>query len=406
MIATIASQPEIDLSPTPVSDQAPEVSIVIPCLDEAETLGACLRKARACLEQHGIHGEIIVADNGSRDGSQDIARRQGARVVPVSARGYGNALMGGIAAARGRFVIMGDADDSYDFGETHRFVEKLREGYDLVQGCRLPAGGGTVLPGAMPFLHRWLGNPLFSCLVRVMFGSPLHDVYCGLRGFTRAHYERLQQRCVGMEFAIEMLVKSSLFGCKMTEVPTTLYPDGRTAHPPHLRTFRDGWRTLRFLLLYSPRWLFLIPGLMLILLGLFGYGLALPGATVLGARLDAHTLLFASLSVLLGHQSILFALFTKRYAASVGFLPEDARVERFLRVFNLERGLLAGLGCTVVGGALLLASIWRWYAANFGDLDYPSTMRWVIPGVTLTALGFQMVFASFFVSILEIRRLR
>jgi hypothetical protein len=249
-----------------------------------------------------------------------------------------------------------------------------------------------------------VGNPLFSFLVRRMFGVPLHDVYCGLRGFTRAHYDRLNLRCVGMEFAIEMLVKSALFGCRMTEVPTTLYPDGRTLHPPHLRTFRDGWRTLRFLLLYSPRWLFLLPGLLLILLGVVGYALALPGVTILGAHLDAHTLLFASLSILLGYQAILFAVFTKRYAASIGLLPEDLRLEKFLRVFNLERGLLAGASCMATGGLLLALAVWRWYSQHFGDLDYPSTMRWVIPGVTLTSLGFQTVLASFFVSILEIRR--
>jgi glycosyltransferase involved in cell wall biosynthesis len=317
------------------------VSVVIPCLNEAETIASCVAKALACFERHGIKGEVVVADNGSCDGSQGIALETGARVVSVAARGYGNALRGGIAAARGRYVIMGDADDSYDFGETHRFVEKLRQGYDLVQGCRLPSGGGTVLPGAMPFLHRWLGNPLFSFLVRTMFGSPVHDVYCGLRGFTKEHYQRLELQCAGMEFAIEMIVKSSLFGCKMAEVPLTLHPDGRTAHPPHLRTFRDGWRTLRYLLMCSPRWLFLIPGFLLLGLGAVGYALALPGVTVLGAHLDVHTLLFASLAVLLGHQSILFALFAKRYAAGVGFLPEDARVERFLKVFNLERGLLS-----------------------------------------------------------------
>jgi hypothetical protein len=299
---------------------------------------------------------------------------------------------------------MGDGDDSYDFGETHCFVEKLRQGYDLVQGCRLPAGGGTVRPGAMPFLHRWLGNPMFSFLVRAMFGGKLNDVYCGLRGFTREHYQRLDLRCSGMEFAIEMVVKSISFGSKISEAPITLYPDGRTAHPPHLRTFRDGWRTLRFLLLYSPRWLFLFPGLLLMALGALGCGLALPGATVLGARLDVSTLLVSSLAVLLGHQSVLFFLFARRYAASAGFLPEDERLERFVRSFTLERGLLAGLACFAAGVALLAAATWQWYAQHFGDLVYPVALRWVIPGVTLTALGFQTMLASFFVSVLEIRR--
>jgi hypothetical protein len=256
----------------------------------------------------------------------------------------------------------------------------------------------------MPFSHRWLGNPLFSFLVRRMFRAPFHDVYCGMRGFSREHYQRLDLRCTGMEFAIEMVVKSSLFGCRMAEVPITLHPDGRTLHPPHLRTLRDGWRTLRFLLMYSPRWLFLVPGLLLVLLGVVGYALALPGAVVLGVHLDIHTLLVSSLAILLGHQSILFALFTKRFASSAGMLPHDSRLDRFLRVFNLERGLLVGLLCLVAGLVLLGGAAASWFARDLGDLDPWRTMRRVIPGVTLTALGFQTVLASFFVSILEIRR--
>jgi hypothetical protein len=347
---------------------------------------------------------VVVADNGSTDGSQAIATKLGARVVPVPSRGYGSALMGGIAAARGRFVVMGDADDSYDFRETYRFVEKLREGYDLVQGCRLPAGGGTVMPGAMPFTHRWFGNPMFSMMARMMFAAPVHDVYCGLRGFTKAHYERLEQRCVGMEFAIENIVRSSLFGCKIAEVPITLHKDGRTLHPPHLRTFRDGWRTLRFMLMYSPRSLFQLPGVLLILLGAVGYGLAMPGITIAGARLDVHTLLFASLAIMLGQQALLFGVFTKRYAASVGFLPEDSALDRFLKVLTLERGLIIGGLSLLSGLALLGYATYLWYSKHFGALDYPSTLRVVIPGVTLAALGFQTMLASFFIGILEIRR--
>jgi len=261
-------------------DSAPEVSVVMPCLNEADTLEVCIRKALAAFVEGNIQGEVIVADNGSTDGSQTIAERAGARVVPVSARGYGSALMGGIAAARGRFVIMGDADDSYDFGEVPRIVAKLREGHSLVQGCRLPSGGGKVMPGAMPFLHRWWGNPMFSFLSRHWFKTPIHDIYCGLRGFTKELYERLDQRCTGMEFATEMIIKASLYGEKIAEVPITLHPDGRKAHKPHLKTFRDGWRTLRFFLLYSPRWLFLLPGLLMIFVGILGYGLALEGMSV------------------------------------------------------------------------------------------------------------------------------
>src|SRR4051812_2606559 len=253
-----------DVPPVAASESSPELSVVMPCLNEADTLALCIRKARRALDENGIAGEIVVADNGSTDGSQDIALAHGARVVDVADRGYGNALMGGIAAARGRAVLMGDADDSYDFLELPRFVDKLREGYDLVQGCRLSRGKGQVLPGAMPMLHRRLGNPLFSAIARNWFGTPTNDLYCGMRAFTKDHYERLGQRCTGMEFAAEMTVKSSLKNARIAEVPITLHPDRRLAHAPHLRTFRDGWRTLRFLLMYSPRRLFLAPGAALV----------------------------------------------------------------------------------------------------------------------------------------------
>lgn len=381
-----------------------ELSIVMPCLNEADTLETCIRKAQRVLAEHNIDGEIVIADNGSIDGSQEIAARLGARVVSVEAKGYGSALQGGIGAARGRFIIMGDADDSYDFLEVPKFVEKLRQGFDLVQGCRLPGGGGQVLPGAMPFLHRWWGNPMFSMMVRKWFRAPIHDVYCGLRGFTRELYNRLDLRCTGMEFATEMIIKSSLYRVGITEVPITLHPDGRTSHAPHLKTFRDGWRTLRFFLMYSPRWLFLAPGALLIALGLVGYALALPGVTIKGVTFDAHTLLFASLSILCGYQSILFAIFSKTFAISEGLMPEDPRMNRFFEVANLERGLIAGAVSLVVGIGLLIAALNQWRLTDFGQLDYSHTMRWVIPGATLTALGLQTVFSSFFVSILGMRR--
>ena len=383
---------------------AVEVSIVMPCLNEAETLGACIAKAQGALRDHGIAGEVVVADNGSADGSREIARRLGARVVPVAAPGYGSALMGGIEAAAGRYVVMGDADDSYDFGETPRLVAKLREGFALVQGCRLPSGGGTVLPGAMPPLHRWWGNPMFSWMARAWFGAPVHDVYCGLRGFTRALYDRLDLRCTGMEFATEMIIKASLYGERIAEVPVTLHPDGRRAHAPHLRTFRDGWRTLRFFLMYSPRRLFVTPGLALIGLGALGYAVALPGLTVGGVTFDVHTLLFASLAVLCGCQALLFALFTRTFAVSERLTPPDPRLARFFEVATLERGLLLGAAALLAGLALLGGAIGQWRSVDFGRLDYARTMRWVIPGATLTALGFQTVLSSFFVSILGMRR--
>lgn len=381
-----------------------ELSIVMPCLNEADTLETCIDKARRALKSHGIQGEIIVADNGSTDGSQVIAESMGARVVPVKEKGYGNALMGGIAAARGKFIIMGDADDSYDFLEVPRFVEKLREGYDLVQGCRLPLGGGRVMPGAMPFLHRWWGNPMFSWMSRKWFHAPISDVYCGLRGFTRQHYERLAQRCTGMEFATEMIIKSSLYRARITEVPITLHPDGRKSHAPHLKTFRDGWRTLRFFLMYSPRWLFLMPGMLLILMGVVGYGLAMPGFTIQGLTFDAHTLLFSSLAILCGYQSILFAIFTKTFAISEGLMPDDPHLTRFFDHVYLERGLIIGGTSLLAGLGLLLVAVNQWRMHDFGRLDYSQTMRWVIPGATLTALGFQTILSSFFVSILGMRR--
>lgn len=389
---------------TPTSNSAIELSVVMPCLNEADTIASCIEKAMRALREHRMAGEVIVADNGSTDGSQQIAASLGARVVPVAEKGYGSALMGGIIAARGRYIIMGDADDSYDFGEIPAFVAKLREGYDLVQGCRLPAGGGRVMPGAMPFLHRWWGNPMFSWLARGWFRAPVQDVYCGLRGFTREHFERLGQRCTGMEFATEMIIKTSLIGARIGEVPITLHVDGRKAHAPHLRTFRDGWRTLRFFMLYSPRWLFLVPGALLILLGAAGYGIALPGLRIGRITFDVHTLLFASLGIIAGYQSVVFALFAKVFAISERLLPEDPRLTRLGRFVSLERGLLAGALAMFAGLALLAGAVSQWWAVDFGRLDYSHTMRWVIPGVTLTTLGFQTVLSSFFLSVLGMKR--
>jgi glycosyltransferase involved in cell wall biosynthesis len=404
---SLLTEPNTKLATSTISssgEQELELSIVMPCLNEADTLGTCIDKAKQSLREHGIQGEVIIADNGSTDASPHITLEKSARLVPVSAKGYGNALMGGIAAARGTYVIMGDADDSYDFLDIAKFVYKLREGYDLVQGCRLPSGGGTVLPGAMPFLHRWLGNPMFSFFARWWFRAPIHDIYCGLRGFRRDFYNRLDQRCTGMEFATEMIIKASLYNARIAEVPIYLHPDGRKAHAPHLKTFRDGWRTLRFFMMYSPRWLFLVPGIILILLGMSGYCLAIPGITLGHVTFDAHTLLFASLAILCGYQSILFAIFTKTFAISEGLMPADQRMDRFFKVINLEKGALIGLASLAVGVILLLVAVNQWRLTGFSRLDYSHTMRWVIPGATLTALGFQTVLSSFFVSILGMRR--
>lgn len=381
-----------------------EVSVVMPCLNEADTLATCIGKAQRALRDAGIDGEIVVADNGSRDGSQAIATAQGARVVDVREPGYGSALLGGIAAARGRFVVMGDADDSYDFLELPKFVAKLREGFELVQGCRLPGGGGTVKPGAMPFLHRWLGNPLFSHLVRKWFKAPVNDVYCGMRGFRRELVPALDLRCAGMEFATEMVIKASLLKRKIAEVPITLHPDGRKAHAPHLKTFRDGWRTLRFFLICSPRRLFLRPGLALMALGALGYALALPGAVIGTVRFDVHTLMFASLFLMCGWQAVLFAVIARTFAFTEGLLPASPPLVALFARVNLEKGLLAALIGVLAGGGLLLAAVNEWRLAAFGDLDYARTLRLVIPGAMLLAIGFQTALGGFLISLLGMRR--
>jgi glycosyltransferase involved in cell wall biosynthesis len=391
-------------TPTKPFGREIELSVVMPCLNEADTLATCIEKAKRAVTEAGIEAEIIIADNGSTDGSREIAERHGARVVPVTDRGYGAALMGGIGAARGRYVIMGDADDSYDFGEIPRFVAKLREGYELVQGCRLPNGGGTVAPGAMPILHRWWGNPMFSAMARLWFRAPIHDIHCGMRGFTRDLFQRLGQRCSGMEFASEMIIKATFKNARIAEVPITLHQDGRTSHPPHLKTFRDGWRHLRFMLLYSPRWLFLIPGSLLILAGLAAYGLAFPNVPLGHIKLDVHTILVGSLAVLCGYQAILFAIFAKIFAISEGLLPDDTRIARLGKHVQLEHGV-AGGAITFLAGLILIAVAFKeWSAVGFGALDYSHTMRLVIPGVTLAAIGFQTILSSFFMSVLAIKR--
>jgi len=371
----------------------------MPCLNEVETLATCIRKARQAIEQDGLSAEIIVADNGSTDGSQAVARELGVRVVDVVRKGYGSALIGGIDAARGRFVIMGDADDSYDFTAIKPLVDRLREGYDLVVGNRF-AGG--IKPGAMVWSHRWIGNPVLTFISRVFFQTPVGDMHCGLRGFRKDAYERLRLQATGMEFASEMVIKASLQRMRITEVPVTLSPDGRS-RPPHLRTWRDGWRHLRFMLLFSPRWLFLYPGLVLLVVGV-GLSLALlPGPLrVGGARLDIHTMLVAGFLALLGYQLVLFAVFTKFFAIRVGFHPPHPALQRLFRYITLEVGLAAGALLALIGVVVLVIAVASWSGTGFGSLNPDVTMREVIPAVVLTALGTQTVFASFFVSILGI----
>ena len=403
--ATSASRAAAARYATPVSDEnAPELSVVLPCLNESDTLATCIRKALAALRESGIRGEVVVADNGSTDGSIEIAEREGARVVHVPAKGYGSALMGGIEAARGKYILMGDADDSYDFGELPKFVMKLREGFELVQGCRLPSGGGAVASGAMPLLHRWWGNPMFSWMVRQWFRAPIHDVHCGMRAFTKSLYTRLDQRCTGMEFASEQVIKASIHGARIAEVPITLHRDGRTSHPPHLKTFRDGWRHFRFYLMYSPRWLFLLPGTMLAMAGLVGFALAMPQTKIGNVTFDVNTLLFASLAIVAGYQSVLFAFLTKFFAMNEGMFPADERVMKIGRIVNLERGLLLGGASILAGIAFLVTTILQWRAHGYGTMDYAVSLRTTIPGMTLTVLGIQTVLWSFFVSILGLKR--
>ncbi|GAA4534458.1 MULTISPECIES: glycosyltransferase family 2 protein [Nonomuraea] len=380
-----------------------ELTVVMPCLNEAETVEVCVRKALACMEEHGIEGEVLIADNGSTDGSQQLARDAGARVVHVDAKGYGNALMGGIRAARGKYVIMGDADDSYDFGSLMPFVEQLRDGADLVMGNRFKGG---IAPGAMPPLHRYLGNPVLSFVGRLFFPSKIADFHCGLRGFRRDSILNLGLQTGGMEFASEMVVRSTLAGYDVREVPTTLSPDGRS-RPPHLRSWRDGWRHLRFLLLYSPKWLFFYPGIALMMIGLVA-GTALTFGPVKIGQLafDVDTLVGASAAMVIGFQSALFALFTKVYAAEEGFLPESRRVRKLISMVTLERGLVVGGLLALAGLVGLVMSLVHWQVRSWGALDPRESLRIVVPAATALIMSFQTIFASLFVSILGIRRTR
>jgi glycosyltransferase involved in cell wall biosynthesis len=381
-----------------------EVTILMPCLDEAEALAGCVEEALRALRASGCEGEVLVADNGSTDGSQEIARKAGARVVLVVARGYGNALIGGIRAARGRYVLMGDADGSYDFGELPRFLESLRQGADIVMGCRFPSGGGTIMPGAMPWKHRWIGNPVLSWLGRVFFKVPVQDFQCGLRAVRRDAALPLGLTCPGMEFASEMVVKAVVARLKFAQVPITLRPD-RRKRPPHIRSWRDGWRHLRFLLVYSPKWLFFLPGMLLALLGLVGFLLLLPGPVTVGqVTFDTNTLLVCAMSLLVGLQALFFAVHSKAYACSIGLLPPDPRIERLLTLPYVEIATVAGLLLMLLGGGALLAATMQWEKAGFGSLSHASSLRVVIPAVTGIALGAQVMFSAFALAVIGLLR--
>lgn len=378
-----------------------ELTILMPCLNEAETLAVCIKKAAAFLERSGISGEVVIADNGSTDGSQDIARGLGARVIDIPQRGYGAALMGGIQGAYGRYVIMGDSDDSYDFSSLDTMVAELRGGADVVMGNRFKGG---IKPGAMPFLHRYLGNPVLSFIGRLFFGVPVGDFHCGLRGFRRDEIVKLNLRSTGMEFASEMVVKAKLQGLRFSEVPTTLHPDGRS-RPPHLKTWRDGWRHLRFLLMYSPRWLFMYPGVVMILAGLAVAGLLLQGPVAIGSgvTIDIHSMLVACFSILIGLQLVLFSALARRYGEEEGFLPPALSFTKVMNFLTLERMLQIALVAFIVGAWNLWTAISGWAQIGFGDLDIDRTMRSVILGCTAIMFAVQCAATGFLVSIFRIR---
>ena len=380
-----------------------ELSILMPCLNEAETIQTCIHKAQRFLAENNVDGEVVIGDNGSTDGSQALAEAAGARVINVAVRGYGAAVFEGTLNARGTYVIMGDADESYDFTALAPFLKKLREGYDLVMGNRFSGG---IRPGAMPWKNRYIGNPILSGIGRLFFSCPARDFHCGLRGYSSDAFRRMDLQTTGMEFASEMVIKANLLGMHITEVPATLDPDGRS-RPPHLRPWRDGWRHLRFMLLYSPRWLFLIPGLLLMLIGGIGV-VALSGGNVSAGRIHfgVHTMLYAAMTILVGYQAVVFSVFTKVYAINEGLLPEDPALNKVFRFVNLESGLIAGAGLLLSGALMTVYAFSYWSATSYGPLDPEKMLRLVIPAALALVFGSQTVLSSFFLSVLGLRTRR
>jgi glycosyltransferase involved in cell wall biosynthesis len=398
MLATLPAAPTNPASP---SAEDIELSVVMPCLNEAKTVGCCVSKARRCLETMGVRGEVVVADNGSSDGSPQLARDQGARVVAVERRGYGSALQAGIAAARGRYIIMGDADDSYDFSQLQPFVDKLRQGFDLVMGNRFKGG---IKPGAMPWLHRYIGNPVLSGILNLFFHSPIRDAHCGLRGFRKDAYARLGLTTPGMEFASEMVVKACLSKQRITEVPTVLHPDGRD-RPPHLRSFRDGWRHLRFLLLFCPFWLYFLPAGTLLAFGIAVMMWLTPGPQAIGQVVfDIHTMLLGALWVLLGYQTLWLWAYARIYGWTSGILPRGTFSVRLFEYLNLERGLFFGALLFLTGIGLNSWLVHEWYTRNLGPLPVTWTFRYALWGFITMTIGAQTISGSFFLSMLGIGR--
>jgi len=380
-----------------------ELTILMPCLNEAETLEICIKKANKFLKENKVEGEVLIADNGSTDGSQEIALKNGARVANIDQKGYGSALRGGCENAHGKYVIMGDADDSYNFLDLMPFLEKLRDGYELVMGNRFKGG---IEKGAMPPLHKYLGNPVLSFIGRIFYPSNIKDFHCGLRGYNRASIQKLHLQTTGMEYASEMVVQSTLHKLKMVEVPTTLSPDGRT-RPPHLRSWSDGWRHLKFLMMYSPNWTFLYPGLILAIIGLIVMGIIAIGPTKIGTvNFGINTMMYGSASLLVGVNISLFSLFTKAYALNSGFIPNSTKTVAIFEKFTVEKGVIIGAVLTVLGLVATIVAFVIWGNNSFGDLQPESIMKITIPASTLIAIGIEIVFASFFLGILEIKRER
>jgi glycosyltransferase involved in cell wall biosynthesis len=380
-----------------------QLSIVMPCLNESETLEGCILKALEGLKKGNIRGEIIISDNGSTDGSQQIAESHGARVVNVPRKGYGSALRSGIEAAQAEWIIMGDSDGSYDWSDLAPFVNKLSEGYDLVMGCRMPIGGGTIAPGAMPWLNRWLGNPVLSFIGRTLFSIPTTDFHCGMRAFSKKAYEQMELRTYGMEFATEMVAKAALKGQRITEVPITLYKDGRS-RPPHLRRWRDGWRHLRFMLLFSPRWLFFYPGFFAVGTALFFFMPLALGPVWLGnLKLNNGTLCVAGMMINIGLQLLGFGLLGKAHCVAKGLLPDTPAWNKWVKLFSLEKGIVLGLIPILIGFIILLAATWAWRATGFGMLDTDHNLRTIISAATFVGVGTQIIFTSFLMSLLELK---
>ncbi len=376
-----------------------ELTIVMPCLNEAETLARCITKAQDYLRRSGVSGEVLIGDNGSADGSQEIARNLGARVVDVPVRGYGAAIYGAVMQAKGRFCIMGDSDDSYDFSNLDPFVQALRGGAELVMGNRFKGG---IRPGAMPWKNRYIGNPILSGLGRVLFKTPIRDFHCGIRGFSRAAFLRMDLRTTGMEFASEMVIKATLLKMNIQEVPTTLDKDGRS-RPPHLRPWRDGWRHLRFMLLFSPNWLFLYPGVLLMLAGIMlGGALMASTVTVGGLRLSVGTLIYCAMMIEVGFQGLWFALLSRAYAVQEGLVPASERMRRIDKAVTLEGGLLAGLALLAVGFVLFLRAFSLWSGARFGVLNVDEIARICIGSALAISLGFEVMFSSLLLSTLRL----